>query len=87
MFRGVIKYVAFLGVLIGIGIITKVLEQVIENASIKGKPGQVIDALITGHQLYIQKGLFNCFFELIIHKNFSSKSSLVKSISMRTKEV
>lgn len=38
MFRGVIKYVAFLGVLIGIGIITKVLEQIVESASIKGKP-------------------------------------------------
>ena len=42
MFRGVLKYVAFLGVLIGIGIITKVLEQVIENASIKGKARQII---------------------------------------------
>ena len=43
MFRGFIKYIAFLGVLIGIGIITKVLEQVIESASIKGKPQQMID--------------------------------------------
>ena len=43
MFRGVRKYVAFLGVLNGIGIITKVLEQVIESESIKGKPQQIID--------------------------------------------
>ena len=42
MFRRVIKYVAFLGVLIGIGIITKVIQQVIESASIKGKPQQII---------------------------------------------
>ncbi|KAL9961591.1 hypothetical protein ACROYT_G030558 [Oculina patagonica] len=35
MFRGVIKYVAFLGVLFGIGIITKILQQVLENTSIK----------------------------------------------------
>ena len=37
MLRGVIKYVVFLGVLIGIGIITKILEGVLENANIKGK--------------------------------------------------
>ena len=38
MVRGVIKYAAFLGVLIGIGIITKILEEVIESANIKGIP-------------------------------------------------
>ena len=43
MFRGVREYVAFLGVLIGIGIITKVLEQVIDSASIKGKPRHIIE--------------------------------------------
>jgi len=38
MVRGLIKYAVFLGVLLGIGIVTKILEGVIENASIKGKP-------------------------------------------------
>ncbi|XP_022804517.1 galactosylgalactosylxylosylprotein 3-beta-glucuronosyltransferase 3-like isoform X4 [Stylophora pistillata] len=36
MFRGIIKYVAFFGVLVGIAIVTRVLEQVVENASPKG---------------------------------------------------
>ena len=37
MFRGIIKYVAFFGVLVGIAIITRVLEQVVEKASPKGE--------------------------------------------------
>jgi len=35
MVRGLIKYAVFLGVLLGIGMVTKILEGVIQNASIK----------------------------------------------------
>lgn len=37
MVRGVIKYAMFLGVLLGIVVVTKILQGVIENASIKGE--------------------------------------------------